>query len=891
MPRANGQREIKVTEKKYDVGILGWWYGKNYGSIMTYYGLNRAITRLGYETLMVHEALGYNNWRVQWPDNILSMEFARRVGYKYTQQVHYSELPQLNDIVNTFVVGSDQLWNPRIGRVNDDLFLDFVAAENKRVAYATSFGNRDVDKFTPAFVAKQTENLKNFDAISVREEYAVDIAKSVFGVEAKLVVDPVFLLSADDYIALAEKATVKVKGDYLAVFFLDPTPEKKQVAESIARKLGLSKIVVIPNPDGGRSVAEKLFQGDSFEIISEDSPENFLHAYKDSRYVVTDSFHGTAFSIIFQKPFSSIYNSKRGADRFVNLLKALGFGEARRVRESDTAETINTNANVSFAIDFAKAIDHLSTGRKVSLNWLHTALSSNSSAARTEKNATVTSSARAPSNEAGQKKSAKLEKPHFVASNGAWRIETASNATRLSIAPAGAVRGNLVWCDLPFPLAKGAAYKVSVNWAVRTNGRAINLHIRDGVTGKFKVAGGVPVRKTKSAYIDAIDFVVTEDGYTQFMLGGIHFTGDNAGADISSILVEQIPVSNVSQKAPPRSPVEVAKDLALADNDRFVNSYAQNMRSRNIGNARALLMYHSHGIEKGLSRNNFRPGFGSIAIPALAIEMNKWVAAGSDTNDSFFQIAAAVMHAYFERHKKLDVDVSNFRDLFKAPVLDIIAKADAKQGGVLTAVAAREPVTENGEDRDFIDVVFGRRSVREFTSAFVADEDIQQAVRIAMQAPSVCNRQPVRVHQFADPKMIEGALEMQGGFRGYQSPPRLLLVTADLASFVAATERNQAYVDGGLFAMLLLLGLEQVGLGACPLNTMMSTEREDKARRILNIPASEVFITFIAAGHFEPSVLTPRSTRLPLEEVLIQHDQPSSFSRAKTAALKLVGRS
>ena len=228
---------MNFRKKKYDVGILGWWYGKNYGSILTYYGLNRAIEGLGHSVLMVHETLGYNGYRVKWRDSILSMEFARRVGYKYTQQYHYSELPRLNEDVSAFVVGSDQLWNPLIGRVNDDLFLDFVSAENRRIAYGTSFGNRGIAKFKPDFIEKHSANLKKFNAISVREAYAVNTAKVVFGVEATQVVDPVFLLPRAHYEALADKAPLKLSGEYLAVFLLDPTPEKREVALAVADKL------------------------------------------------------------------------------------------------------------------------------------------------------------------------------------------------------------------------------------------------------------------------------------------------------------------------------------------------------------------------------------------------------------------------------------------------------------------------------------------------------------------------------------------------------------------------------------------------------------------------------------------------------------------------------
>lgn len=362
-----------MGNKKYDVGILGWWYGKNYGSVMTYYALNRAVNRLGYNVLMVHEALGYNGYRVKWPDDIFSMQFARRVGYKHTKQVHYSELAALNDEVDTFIVGSDQLWNPNIGRSNDDLFLDFVSESNKRIAFGTSFGNRDTKKFKPEFVEKHSRNLQNFDAISVREDYAVNIAKKVFGVNAVQVVDPVFLLPVNEYEELADRSQIKPDGDFLAVFFLDPDDEKKRIALTIAAKLGLSKIVVIPNPDKGLEAAKSLFTEAGVEIQQTPSPESWLYAYQHSKYVVTDSFHGSAFAAIFQKPFSSIYNTKRGADRFVNLMRLLGFGEDRRVRENATKEDIFSNSNVSLELDYTQANELIRTQRDQSLQWLRDA--------------------------------------------------------------------------------------------------------------------------------------------------------------------------------------------------------------------------------------------------------------------------------------------------------------------------------------------------------------------------------------------------------------------------------------------------------------------------------------------------------------------------------------
>lgn len=170
-----------------------------------------------------------------------------------------------------------------------------------------------------------------------------------------------------------------------------------------------------------------------------------------------------------------------------------------------------------------------------------------------------------------------------------------------------------------------------------------------------------------------------------------------------------------------------------------------------------------------------------------------------------------------------------------------------------------------------MEVVYGRRSIREFTQAPVDPDLIRQAVQIALQAPSVCNRQSGRVHVIDDPKMMQDVLKVQGGFSGYPMPPKLLLVTSDLPSFLFVAERNQPYIDGGLFMMNLLLGLTQLGLGCCSLNTAMNTQREAKIRARLGIADTEVFIAFVAVGHFDPSVLTPRSKRLPIEDIIIQH--------------------
>ena len=382
----------KSDKFSYDVAILGWWYGINYGSILTYYGLNRTIESMGYSVLMVHESLGYNDSRILWKNDIISMKFAQRKGYNYTSQMHYSELKNLNSKANIFIVGSDQIWNPKIRRVHDDLFLDFADSDKKRLSYATSFGSRNIQHFTQDFIDSHRQLLKKFDAISVREGYAAHIAMSVFDIQASVVLDPVFLLPMTHYQDIGEEAPqdikTRIQRGYLAIFFLDPTPEKRETAKAVANKLGLERIVVIPNPDRGRTLAQSIFTENRFEIIDQDSPEIFLHIYDKADYVVTDSYHGTAFSIIFKKPFSSIYNKSRGIDRFKSLLHTLGYGETRRLNERESVRSISENHHVNFEINHNHAHTILSKEAKASIQWLAHALSKNCNPVTLEASAT-----------------------------------------------------------------------------------------------------------------------------------------------------------------------------------------------------------------------------------------------------------------------------------------------------------------------------------------------------------------------------------------------------------------------------------------------------------------------------------------------------------------------
>lgn len=208
--------------------------------------------------------------------------------------------------LRAFVVGSDQVWRPVY---NDGVLLDnFLQFTNgyklKRVAYSASFG---VDKWE--YSKKLTEQCallaKNFDAISVREESAVALCAQYFNITATKVLDPTLLLTEEDYNEIVQLPQ-NLPEKYLLSYILDKSIEKENFISSNIDKMGFNRVDI--------GISGKL----------QYSIEEWLGLFKAADMVVTDSFHGTVFSIIFKKEFIVLPNNRRGLTRIVSLLDNIG---------------------------------------------------------------------------------------------------------------------------------------------------------------------------------------------------------------------------------------------------------------------------------------------------------------------------------------------------------------------------------------------------------------------------------------------------------------------------------------------------------------------------------------------------------------------------------------
>lgn len=272
-----------------------------------------------------------------------------------------------------------------------------------------------------------------------------------------------------------------------------------------------------------------------------------------------------------------------------------------------------------------------------------------------------------------------------------------------------------------------------------------------------------------------------------------------------------------------------------------------------------------HVVEKGLSMPDFKPRFGEDMVRQLATMIRQWECQTGLEADSNSQIASAVvvLRAYGERHRSLGIDVS-----------DILDEATWNEpAGMTVTGGVKTYQTAQPEDREALNrMLHARCSVRHFNPNLVPERAaIERAVAAAIQSPSVCNRQTWRAHLFEGARARE-VLALQEGNRGFgHTIPAVFIVSSDLRFFTSIHERYQAWTDGGMFAMSLLLGLQAEGLGAVPLNWCVMNERDEELRKVANIPAHERIIMFIGFGHPAADCTVPVSQRRPVADILREH--------------------
>lgn len=346
----------KMNKNRIKVAILTQPLGHNYGGLLQAYALQVYLKNIGceVETLDRQKKINITTRLRMYVVNLIklvigrikSMPTERRRKQILSELLAFREKklsmsPPLyteralrkycrRKSFNVYIVGSDQVWRPRYSPSILNFYLDFLDQINskaRRLSYSASFGVDDWE-YTSELTSRCKELIRRFDALSVRENSAQELCKKNFGVAAEWVVDPTLLLEKEDYDSLIIGNAKEMDSDFILSYVLDQSIEKQSIISNIEKILE-DKVFHI-NP-----VLSLEKDGvDEIEKYRQESVENWLKAFKFAKYVVTDSFHGTVFSILYNKPFVSICNPKRGAARFESLLAKFGL-QNRMVRNVD----------------------------------------------------------------------------------------------------------------------------------------------------------------------------------------------------------------------------------------------------------------------------------------------------------------------------------------------------------------------------------------------------------------------------------------------------------------------------------------------------------------------------------------------------------------------------
>lgn len=303
------------------IGILTLRLYNNYGGILQNYALCHFLKLMGHdvETFKLARPISWkrkiknglkkilclhNNIKDYKPFNRAIQEFIQKeipqTSYRIisSKQFLYDSRIQSYD---AYIVGSDQVWRrPYMEFGIRTMFLDFVKKQRK-ISYAASFGIDNLSEYSLKEIDLVKKCLSTYKAVSLREDEGVGICSSI-GVDAVNVLDPVFLLSVTDYEELAMRNTKPSEGNLFG-YILDDWDKNCSIIKNVAKENGFSPFFITLTLDEENK-----------------SVEQWLRSFYDADFIITDSFHACAFSIIFNKNFYIIGNKGRGLSRINSLL-------------------------------------------------------------------------------------------------------------------------------------------------------------------------------------------------------------------------------------------------------------------------------------------------------------------------------------------------------------------------------------------------------------------------------------------------------------------------------------------------------------------------------------------------------------------------------------------
>ena len=375
------------------IGIVTFFCVPNYGAMLQAYALWHYLKDRGHEVEFIDYAFGNTRrmplWKCFFSRNIANWigvvrkKLALRAQFEITQfsasfprtkrVSTFPELIELGKRFDTIIVGSDQMWNPLWCSKSSlpIVLLDFAAEKVKRISYAVSFGTREWQKEQNAELAGKL--LRKFDAISVREKSGAKLVYSLAGRnDAQILLDPTLLYTSTFYIPLFNVQTGNTKERYIFSYFLEDWTNNENITSIVnvvSQYLGIQCI------HSDKKAMNRLSAPicHLFNVKTKISVGAWLWEIANADFIVTNSFHGTVFAILFHKPFVTMLISGKMSgmnERVISLLQMVGL-EARAINFNEIPKCRSIVAN---KIDWASVDKKLAIERLNSYDFIHTSL-------------------------------------------------------------------------------------------------------------------------------------------------------------------------------------------------------------------------------------------------------------------------------------------------------------------------------------------------------------------------------------------------------------------------------------------------------------------------------------------------------------------------------------
>lgn len=324
------------------VGILTFINANNYGAVLQAYSLQKKLEEMGADcelidyrcpaieemhrlrTLSLHNSfkknianIRFNLYQAPRRKAFIRFKSTMKISPNYT----LDSISETNSKYDLFLTGSDQVFNLSLTKGDITYFLDFAEPNKKKVAFAASLGS-----FVEEEKTRYQKLLSSFDAISLREQSAIRLFEEKLSIKADFVPDPVFLHSKEEWINLL---SLKEKQEsYVLLYSLHNLPLSYEIANRIAREKGKKLFVITKSMKPAGSMNR---------LLKNESPKSFLEWIMNADTVITDSFHGTAFSLIFEKEFLvTLPNNYQ--ERITDMLDDLGISQCMVNQERDIFE-------------------------------------------------------------------------------------------------------------------------------------------------------------------------------------------------------------------------------------------------------------------------------------------------------------------------------------------------------------------------------------------------------------------------------------------------------------------------------------------------------------------------------------------------------------------------